>query len=246
MAVSEYHRPILEVGSPFSPTVHDMPATQDDRIAITSSTDLTAHFRTIQDALSEPETEHSWQRLDRALFRLEAITKGGAYKWHDEYVPFLKLIAGPISRSLLSERTRLSGTAADVIASAAPRLADRFEPLVQLYVPPLLQLCARTNKVALKRAEKCLQLIVKHCRLVNTLPFLCEACRDKFAGLRVVALGCIITLVESVGAQRLDRRVTDIEATIKTTARDSNPEVRQYARRLFESYIACWPLRVET
>lgn len=221
-----------------------MPASHDDRIPITSAADLATHLRDIQESLAEKETEHSWQRLDRALFRLEAITKGGAYKY-DDFLVFMKTVAGPVSRSLLSDRTRLSGTAADVISSVAPRLAERFEPLVPLYVSPLLQLCARTNKVALKRAEKCLQLIAKHCRLASTLPLLCDAVRDKFAGLRVAALACIVTLLDNAGAQRLHRRVADLEATIKLSATDSNPEVRQWSRRLFEAYCQGWPSRVE-
>lgn len=76
-----------------------MPATQDDRIPITSAAELAVHFRSIQDALAEKETEHSWQRLDRALFKLEAITKGGAYKYED-FVAFMKSIAGPLARSV--------------------------------------------------------------------------------------------------------------------------------------------------
>lgn len=150
-----------------------------------------------------------------------------------------------ILTQLLSERTKLSGTAADVISSVAPRLAERFDQLGSLYVPPLLSLCSRTNKVAQKRAEKCLQLISKHCKLSSTLPLLCEACKDKSGILREVAMACIITLLDNAGSHRLDRRVGDIESTIRIAARDSNPQVRQYSRRLFESYIAAWPARVE-
>ncbi|CAO1630507.1 unnamed protein product [Sympodiomycopsis kandeliae] len=219
-----------------------MPPAQPVRIPITSSGQLTSQLKPIEDALSEKETEHSWQKLDKALTQLEVVTKNGGYKF-EHFVSFMNRIAGPLARSLLSERTKLSGTAADVIASVAPRLGERFEPLLNCYIPPLLQLCARTNKVAYQRAQKCLLLIVKHCKLPAMLPFLGEACKDKFAGLRIVALTCMVALLEYAGRERLEKRVAEIEAVVKITARDSNPEVRQYSRRLFEHYKAHWPQR---
>lgn len=155
------------------------------------------------------------------------------------------ILLRPWYRQLLSERTKLSGTAAEVLNSVAPRLAERFEPLVNAYVPPLLLLCARTNKVALKRAEKCLQLIAKHCRLSSMLPLLREACKDKFAGLRVVAVGTAATLIEYGGKTKLNRKVTDVEAIVQSAATDSNVEVRHTCKRLFELYVVVWPERVE-
>lgn len=132
-----------------------------------------------------------------------------------------------------------------MLNSVAPRLADRFESLVNYYVPPLLLLCARTNKVALKRAEKCLYLIARHCQLISTLPLLREACKDKFAGLRVVAVATMATTVEYAGRGKLTRKVAEVETVIRLSATDSNVEVRQNSKRLFEVYVATWPDRVE-
>ncbi|CAO1619585.1 unnamed protein product [Parajaminaea phylloscopi] len=220
-------------------------AKQEGRIPVASAVELAAHFESIEYALAQKETEDSWERIDKGLLKLEAVAKGGGYKF-DEFVGHMKAVAGPLTRSLLSERTRLSGTAADVLNSIAPRLAERFEPLVNVYVPPLLQLCARTNKVAYKRAEKCLHLIAKHCRLPNTIPLLREACKDKVAGLRSVAIVNATVLVQCAGRERLARKVADIETIIHITATDSNSDVRRHSRELFETYVAVWPERVES
>ncbi len=68
---------------------------------VTSQADLHAHFAQLRTALAEPETEHSWERLDRALAKLEAITKGGAYKF-DEYVELMRdrAISVPLCNSV--------------------------------------------------------------------------------------------------------------------------------------------------
>ncbi|EPQ29888.1 uncharacterized protein PFL1_02561 [Pseudozyma flocculosa PF-1] len=218
---------------------------QDAKVAVTTLSELNSHFAQLKLDLALPETEDSWQKLDRALARLQAITKGGAAKF-PEYIPLLKQIAAPINNSLLSERTRLSGTAGDLINSVAPRLVERFDALVPIFVPTLLAICARTNKVAVKRAEKSLVLICKHCKLPSLVPLLKDAARDKSQGLRAVAMGCILALLESTEKAKLARRISDIEASIKGSATDSNPEVRQISKRVFELYIAMWPERVES
>lgn len=78
-------------------------AAVEDRIPITSSAALEDYFQDIQHALEEPETEHSWQRIDKALAKLEAITKGGGYKF-DGYIGWMKLIAPSVARSVSLHR----------------------------------------------------------------------------------------------------------------------------------------------
>ncbi len=82
----------------------------DARITIFTSSDLDSHFNDLYDDLHAPETEHTWQKIERALLHIQAITRGGATKYV-EFVALLKDAAGPINNALLSERTKLSGTA---------------------------------------------------------------------------------------------------------------------------------------
>lgn len=210
-----------------------------------SSAELQFQFGQLAPALHLIETEDSWQKIDGALTKLETITKSGGYK-NDTFIILIKDHAQPIVNSLLSERTKLSGTAADLLTSVAPRLANRFESLLSTFVPPLLQLCARTNKVALIRAKKCLLLIAKHCKLISLLPLLRDAARDKSITLRNVAVEVTLMLIESIdNIERLERRIGDIEIIIKSTATDRDPEVRQWSKRTFELYSERFPSRVE-
>lgn len=118
--------------------------------------------------------------------------------------------------------------------------------LLPTFMPPLLQLCSRTNRVALKRAEKSLHLICRHCRLPGLVRYFVQAGQDKAPSLRVVSAGCIVVLLESADAERLDRRVADLEQWIRSAATDASPEVRQLCRRAFALYADAWPDRVSS
>ena len=127
-------------------------------VVIASDADLDVAVSSLVPVLDLVETEETWDRIDHALAQFQVLTKCGATKV-PSYIMRVHEFAPCISRSLLSDRTRLSGTASDVLNSMAPRLGERFAPFVNVFIPPLLQLCARTNKVSLRRAEKSLHLI---------------------------------------------------------------------------------------
>lgn len=216
----------------------------EERVTINNTSELQHHFDSTLPALQLVESEDTWQKIEKSLIKLEVITKSGGYKY--ELFPSLfKSVAQPVINSLLSERTKLSGTAADLLNSVAPRLGDRFESLVNVFVPPLLLSCARTNKVALVRAKKCLLLIAKHCKLISLLPHLREASKDKSITARAVSVEVTLMLLESIeNKDRIGKRVTDLETIIKGTATDRDPEVRQWCKKVFELYIDTWPDRV--
>jgi len=159
---------------------------------------------------------------------------------------------------MLSERTRLSGVAIDLLSSLAPRLASRFEPLVPLIIPVILKVCARTNKVFVTRGRTLLLLIIEHCHLPTILPFLRTATQDKSQSLRLAAAEATSKLLALWERRLLDVRegasaltvrhrgnVEDIEAMVKEMARDPNPSIRQLNRTIFEQYAEMFPERVD-
>ncbi|UZJ53783.1 hypothetical protein CBS101457_003103 [Exobasidium rhododendri] len=215
----------------------------EEKIVIASAADLQHHFDSILPNLHLTETEDSWTKIEKSLMKLESITKSGGYKY-DSFPVLFKSVAEPIINSLLSERTKLSGTAADLLNSVAPRLGERFEALVNVFTPCLLLICARTNKVALFRAKKCLLLIAKHCKLPSLIPHLREASKDKSQSMRIVSVEVTMMLLEAIECrERIGKKVADLEVIIKGTATDRDPEVRQWCKRVFEVYLDRWPDR---
>lgn len=221
------------------------PNPSDAKIAIDSASSLHSHFLDLTPSLHLPETEHTWQKIESALLHIQAITRGGAAKFPSDLISLLRENAGPLQNSLLSERTKLSGTAGDLLNSIAPRLGEKFEPLIPVFVPTLLLICARTNKVAVKRAERSLHFIIKHCKSASIVGYLRQAMGDKGQGLRVVASAALVAVLENGERERLGRKASEVEGCIRSGATDRDPEVRQNTKRLFELYVQLWPERVE-
>lgn len=125
----------------------------------------------------------------------------------------------------------------------APRLGCRFAPFVGVFLPPLLQLCARTNKVAQKRAEKTLHLICQHCHLPQVIPYFVNALEDKSSSLRTSAAECLVIVLQFCDAARLQKRVADVEKAIQVLATDAHPQARALCRQLYGLYAGVWSSR---
>lgn len=74
---------------------------------------------------------------------------------------------------MATERTRLSSSTLDLLASIT-RLGHAFAPLLPLYLPALLRLLCRTNKLYIARASSTLQSIIAHTHLPDILKFVVE------------------------------------------------------------------------
>lgn len=208
--------------------------------SITSDAEWKARVAPLLAKIALDDTEDTWETVYDALVEFQALTKSGGARVA-AYVPTVRRIAPDLTRALLSDRTKLTGAASDVINSMAPRLGDRFAGLLPMFFPALVTLCARSNKVMAKRAEKSMQLICRHCQLPGAVPHLVRAMSDKNAGVRVAAIATLIVLVESSSSERLDKRVPDIEQVLCEHAGDASGEVRQLCRTLYSLYAAQWP-----
>jgi CLASP N terminal len=146
-----------------------------------------------------------------------------------------------------SERTRLSGAAIDLLVSVATGLGREFEQLLTLFMPPLLALCGRTNKVVINRARTCIITIIESTQLASVLSYFLQNIKDKSASLRLLAAEGTLACLNSCNPPDLERelRARDIEAIIRSTARDANAEVRRLSRKIFGCYKILLPGRVD-
>lgn len=148
---------------------------------------------------------------------------------------------------MLSDRSRLSGTATELLTVIGARLGAKFEPLIPLYIPSVLKLCTRSGKIYINRAQNCLKLFAAFCRVPPFVALLKDSITDKSVTLRFAATDALHDLLSTSVRDGLPRRgkwVEDVETMIKTTATDSSPETRKMSRRVFVSYAQLWPERV--
>ncbi|KAF8532513.1 clasp N-terminal domain-containing protein, partial [Gautieria morchelliformis] len=213
-----------------------------------SAQQLEGELSTLRDALSLEETEETWDRIARALTKFAAVVKGGGYKYEMELVNGIKASAREIVSAMNSERTRLSAAALECLIIIAPRVGLAFEVLVPLFVPHILRLANRTNKVYVTRSQTGLALILGYCHIPSIIPHLLAACKESkmVTGRAIAVEGVLRCLNKWDWTDRYTKaRVGDVEEVIKVTGRDKDAGIRQTSRQIFEAYKVLFPERVE-
>ena len=211
---------------------------------------MSTHFKEQVSALHNlelVETEETWDRISDSIQTLTELCRDGACEYPEQVVPVIRSLYRPLVSAMKSERTRLSGTAVDLISALAEGLGLSFEPLLALFFPTLLTLCGRPNKVVISRARACIVAIIDNTQLPTVLPFLLQYIKDKSTTLRLAAAESALTAVNALDPVDLEKepRVQDIEALIKATARDANADIRKVSRGIFSSYKLLFPDRVD-
>lgn len=157
----------------------------------------------------------------------------------------------PLSRSLNncinSERSRLSGAAIDLITTLATTIEQSFDTLVPLFLPTLLALCSRPNKVFQSRARQCILTIIGNSYSPSVLPYFAESVKDKSASLRLSAAECALACLNTLNPPDLEKepRAREIEIMIRATATDASADVRGMGKKIFEAYKLVLPARVD-
>ncbi|EJD00721.1 uncharacterized protein FOMMEDRAFT_90289 [Fomitiporia mediterranea MF3/22] len=202
----------------------------------------------VRAGLELTETEDSWNKISNALLRLNALAVGSAADFPSQLITAFKSFARPIINSLNSERSRLSGCATDVLTTLATHLRRPFEALIPLFVPTLLSLASRSNKVFIARAKACLLAIVENVQSPIIFPLLRHAVSDKSVNLRLTATDLVVACLNCYNPPDLEtpNRAEDIEAVMRATARDASADVRKSSRKAFEAYKILFPSRLDS
>lgn len=201
----------------------------------------------VQPTLTLHETEDNWDKIDTAIATLTDSCRTGACNYPEELVEVIRPLSRNISDAMKSERTRLSGTAIDLVSVLAEGVGSSFEPLVNSLVATLLVLCGRTNKVVLSRARTCVLGIVENTHLSSVLPHFLHYIKDKSASLRLIAAEGVLVCLNCLNPPDLEKeaRAKEIESAIRAAARDASADVRKVSKKLFEAYKILLPGRVQ-
>ena len=198
-------------------------------------------------SLSLVEADDTWDTIGNALLRIIALSRGGACDFPKTLTSFIRSTYRPITSAAASERSRLSSTAAECIAALASGLGPFFDPLVPLFIPTLLSICSRPNKVFISRAKATIQTIIDQTQLISLLPYFVGALREKSVTLRLIAIESLLACVQCFNPPDLERdaRARDVENAIRLTATDASADVRKASRHVFDAYKILLPARVE-
>ncbi|KAH9937735.1 clasp N terminal-domain-containing protein [Amylocystis lapponica] len=212
----------------------------------TSLTMFDQELRSFRDQLSLTETEDTWDNIARAITRFDTLLQGSVAQFPREVSTAIRSQARPLISAINSERSRLSGVAVDFLHACASSLGREFGPLLPLFLPALLALCTRPNKVFITRARACITAFIEHTQSPTILPYLVEAAKDKSVSLRLTAAESVMACLNSFNPPDLEKepRAREVEVMIRTTATDPNADIRRVGRKIFEAYKILLPKRV--
>ncbi|CAA7265510.1 unnamed protein product [Cyclocybe aegerita] len=212
-------------------------------------TDVKHELEKLHHDLFLEETEDNWEKTARSMNAFSKICTDGGYEVAGlEVVNAFRGAHRPIIGAMNSERTRLSGCALDLVNSVATAVGKDFEQLLSIFMPPLLALCGRTNKVVTNRARSVIFNVIEVAQLASVLSYFLRDIKDKSTSLRQVIAEGTLAVLNSCNPPDLEKeaRAKEIEAIIRGTARDANADVRKVSRKIFESYKILLPSRVES
>ncbi|KAF9169812.1 hypothetical protein BGX21_008309 [Mortierella sp. AD011] len=200
------------------------------------------HLNDIHNVLDQPETEHNWAAKESAIKSLTAACNSSTPQ-NQEFIAFIKNHRKAFNESLLTERTRLSGTACELVEKLSKVMGRDFGLYFSdLFTPALLKVCARTNKVMVTRAVKALSSII-NAGCVVTLPKLCQAFASNNKTLRIACIGLIASCIALFTTQELEPSLAAFEPVLKEGVSDAAPEVRDTSRKSFKVYAEKFPER---
>ncbi|OCH93134.1 hypothetical protein OBBRIDRAFT_725457, partial [Obba rivulosa] len=213
----------------------------------TSVPALDEQLAAIRDSVCLPESDETWDTIAHAIQRLASLTRGSALVFGPYFITSIRTLSRPLTGAITSERSRLSGIAIDLVCVLSDVLADLFTPLIPLFLPTLLVLCSRTNKVFITRAKACIATIIQNTRSISILPYLLDAAKDKSSSLRLAAAEGALACLNSFNPPDFEKepRAREVEGIIRAVATDANADVRKIGRQIFEAYKVLLPKRVE-
>ena len=137
--------------------------------------------------------------------------------------------------------------------SSLTRLSTAFQPLLAPYLPPLLRLLSRTNKLYISRTLTTLRAIIRNTRIPEILRYITaewKAEGGKSASFRIAASEIILDCLGAgkgvvLEREALDRKyVEEIEWVVRIAATDKEVKVRALVKVIWELYQQEWPERV--
>ncbi|KAG0200227.1 hypothetical protein BGX28_006654 [Mortierella sp. GBA30] len=207
-----------------------------------SSSALSLNYYDMDNVLSQPETEHNWAAKEDAIRSLGSACHSSIAQ-NQEFISFIKAHRKAFTESLLTERTRLTGAACEMVEKLATAMGRDFGlHFADFFTGALLKVCARTNKVMVSRAVKALNGIINAgCPAV--LPKACQAFSTNNKTLRIACIGLIASCIAQYAAQELESYLASFEPVLKEGVSDAAPEVRDTSRKSFKIYAQKFPER---
>ncbi|OAX43183.1 hypothetical protein K503DRAFT_210722 [Rhizopogon vinicolor AM-OR11-026] len=202
----------------------------------TSPSSLKAALLVVRRKVTIQETNDSWGTIEQGILQLTECCKNGGCQFVTEMIIGVRSLSRPLICAINSSRSRVSGSAIDLISALVAGLGPSFEPLVSLFFPSLLRLCAQTSRSFTRRAKACVFAVIRGTQSPSLLPYLAEFLHHKTASLRLVAAEGVLASMNCVNPIHIERHSRILEDIIRLTAQDASADVRKAGAEISLAY----------
>lgn len=177
---------------------------------------------------NQKEDEHTWQKIDTNLLNLASVAKK-----NDAEVILVDL-QSLLTRSILSERSKVSGTALILL-----KVCIKFETKADLnpYVDPLFKLCGRSNRVFSMRGEETLLLLAD--KIPKPMAYFKEYSVSTNKNVRLCAFKTMEVFLRGVSkaggdSTKVDDQVGNVLAFVESGLSDAHYDCRLVCKRIMK------------
>ncbi|KNE55727.1 hypothetical protein AMAG_01604 [Allomyces macrogynus ATCC 38327] len=204
--------------------------------------DAQRHLDVIAADIAIKETEQTWEKMDAAIRKLKDLVPSCSAA---QMAPFVRQNKARIEACLKTDRTRLSGSACELVLALAQSGSQQTASACELFVPALLALTSRTNRIFIQRGQAALLAVVAAGNPDHFVMRVCNEAKNKAKTTRLAVVEAVKVLITSHDADRLEQFCDALEGCLKATVDDSAVDVRQAARAAIELYRVKMPKRSE-
>lgn len=170
------------------------------------------------------EDENTWSKVNDVLSRM-----CGMMKSVEDARTILKGAEELIIRSMQSDRSKLAGTALNLIKNCMLVLGSEFTT-ASMYLTPLIKVCGKSNRVFYSRGEEVLVVLCKSVNIRPYLRFFNEYSTSMNKNVRLAVFKGI------EGAFSKNGRLEEFEGMIARGRSDPSPDAREVCRRIISTF----------
>ncbi|KAG0150698.1 hypothetical protein CROQUDRAFT_651926 [Cronartium quercuum f. sp. fusiforme G11] len=216
-------------------------------IYITSGREMEIEFSKMLPPWEGKETEHNWQAREGNVAILRGMIKSGAHlQFTADFVAGLKVISDGLLKSLATLRTTMAVAACTFLQESAS-LGIAFDPLLDVFLPPLLRMAAQTKKIVFQASQAAATAFIQATSYnTRTIQFLLTCVNEKTIQARAAGISRIKEFIE-VHGHRSKVQIESggglglIDKALKRALSDASPAVRQTAREVYWTCSVIWP-----
>ncbi|KAI7881556.1 hypothetical protein K492DRAFT_161446 [Lichtheimia hyalospora FSU 10163] len=216
-------------------------------IKISSKVELDREMRRVHGLFQKKETDETWQLFNAALNNIKSWVEQSNAHEYEGFGKHLRSLRDGINHALLSERTRLSGTAVELVKTLAKTMQRDYEPFHDMFHGSLVRMLARTKKVIVAQALDCLKTVIVASKLPRLIPRF-SAMFTNNNKLQVInnstlssAATCLELCIQNNSPEHIQPHIQSLEAAIRAGIIKPSAEVRTAVRACYKAYASKMP-----